>query len=377
MGKFFCTLFFLCMLSKDFTVKADEFEVGWTIRWQGLVCSGNYYGEMKDGKPEGKGSFSGKIYLSDDKLGDEVEYEGMWKQGQLNGQGVLTNLTTGTVYEGKFSGNKLNGKITIYTEDERYMVQYSKDVPYGISYKYDSEGNMHIYDRYVYGQSVNELVEEAECIEYRDLLYYSDEFVNKVIKLKCTVKDATYEYIEKNIYQSVKVEDNIGNNYVLRFSLEYPTKAENYMPRLSKNEKVVVIGFCSGIDAFGEEIIKYPLIEAICTEDYEENKECTYNNFINYPYEFYKTDISLEGIYSGIISISEKWIYFLVESDDYSGMETDKYFCRVRNLEKNYKKLPLPGESISLQGVLVLVGRISIDEEYEFVPIVELTKILQ
>ena len=56
--------------------------------------SGEYHGEWKNGKPDGRGTF-----ISDDK---NYKYTGFWKNGKCFGQGVYLQ-TNGFKYEGNFN----------------------------------------------------------------------------------------------------------------------------------------------------------------------------------------------------------------------------------------------------------------------------------
>ena len=67
-----------------------------TVLLVGCATKGNYVGELKDGKPHGKGTYIWK---------NGTKYEGEWKDGELHGQGTLT-WSSGEKYVGEFKNDK-------------------------------------------------------------------------------------------------------------------------------------------------------------------------------------------------------------------------------------------------------------------------------
>jgi hypothetical protein len=69
----------------------------------------DYSGEWKDGKKNGRGTFTWP---------DGRKYEGEWKDNAMTGRGVLT-LPDGSRYEGQWLNNMRHGKGTFYFPDGR------------------------------------------------------------------------------------------------------------------------------------------------------------------------------------------------------------------------------------------------------------------
>tara|TARA_B100000029_G_C16943828_1_gene729858 strand:- start:37 stop:567 length:531 start_codon:yes stop_codon:yes gene_type:complete len=61
-----------------------------------------YQGQVKDGKPNGQGTFT---------WSDGSKYVGDWKDGEMNGQGTFTN-SWGDKYVGEYKDGKPNGQGT-------------------------------------------------------------------------------------------------------------------------------------------------------------------------------------------------------------------------------------------------------------------------
>ena len=82
-----------------------------TVLLVGCATKGNYVGELKDGKPHGKGIYIWK---------NGTKYEGEWKDGERYGQGRFT-FTDGSKYVGEFKDGKVwNG--TVYKGNLEYKI---------------------------------------------------------------------------------------------------------------------------------------------------------------------------------------------------------------------------------------------------------------
>ncbi len=76
---------------------------------------GKYEGEIKNGEPNGLGTFN--------KL-DGYKYEGEWKDGTPNGQGTMT-YSDGDKHEGEFKDGEANGNGTlIYSSGDKYEGEF-------------------------------------------------------------------------------------------------------------------------------------------------------------------------------------------------------------------------------------------------------------
>ena len=68
---------------------------------------GKYIGEIKNGKPNGQGTYT---------FPDGKKYEGKFKDGKEHGKGTYT-YPDGVKYEGKFKDGKEQGQGTLTTPD--------------------------------------------------------------------------------------------------------------------------------------------------------------------------------------------------------------------------------------------------------------------
>ncbi len=108
---------------------------------------GQYSGVLRDGKPNGRGSFS---FYKDE---DYIEYDGMWMEGRMSGEGELNS----TVYVVHFSDVDRQGIYTGRVKDGLAYGQgsFMATNSAGVSYQYDGEwkdglfngqGNIHYDD---------------------------------------------------------------------------------------------------------------------------------------------------------------------------------------------------------------------------------------
>ncbi|MDE6624933.1 MAG: hypothetical protein K2K56_01040 [Lachnospiraceae bacterium] len=362
------------------TDKVTEME--WFIRWQGIICYGVYSGEVQNGKPEGKGEFSGNIVIDNEDMG-EIVYNGQWKSGEMQGKGKLIDYEAGRIYEGNFLENKLNGVVKEYSTDkfQTYTLKrYKKDVSTGVCWEYNDNDEIISYDYCFYGLSVNRICEEAKEYDYAELVHSAGSKEYKKIKLSCTVKDIDYN--NDSHKNTVKVEDKNGNSYVLNYNLTYKTTAENYMPFLRKGDKITVFGYYSGFATY-KKGIQYPYIDAVIAMKTDakivdaNHLEYSYSDLLDYPYIYYNKDIELEGKSKGIYKVNEKWVFFYFET---SGDSEKKgtYICKVKNKKENIESFSGEEEKIIIQGKSNLVsGGYIKDNRDGFFPVVKVEKIVK
>lgn len=364
------------------TILANDNEMKWTVKWQGFDYSGIYKGETRNNKPNGYGEFEGEAFL-DGKTYNSIIYKGNWKNGSFHGEGRLSDRLDNVSYEGKFQENTLNGSIKIYAdgEDTYVLRKYKKDVPYNVSWECTEDGKYIACDRFFCGISVNLIQKEAKELDYQMMLYHPEQLMYQKMKLDCVVNDYIDSLkIEKQktiLYRNILVSDKNGNTYLLKCNMSYAGTATNYMPVLEAGDRVTVYGYYAGIETFKDGSVKYPCMEAIAADidnNFDpQNMKYQYKDFLNYPYEYKDKEIQLNGTVIGVHKITEEWIYFLVESDSYSA-EKEYYICRTTNTAEEAKKIPSPGNPITLQGILKLNSYYKIDKyHYNFCPRVEWT----
>lgn len=134
--KYFIILLGLSCLLTACDQKVENKEVSIIINSQNIISS--FSGTLKNGKPEGEG------YISVNAERGNWSYNGLFSEGNISGVGVLQdypiNATfSGTDYDGKYTGNALNGVPDgngkfIYKSDDisiSYDGSWKESMPYG------------------------------------------------------------------------------------------------------------------------------------------------------------------------------------------------------------------------------------------------------
>ena len=95
--------------------------------------NGRYFGELKNGKKDGKGVY---YYSNGDR------YEGDWKAGLRDGKGVYY-YSNGERYEGDFKEDKFTGRgVFHYKDGTREMGDYKENVPTGVFARLHPDGKV-------------------------------------------------------------------------------------------------------------------------------------------------------------------------------------------------------------------------------------------
>ena len=110
------------------------------IFFVGCANKNVYIGELKDGKPHGKGVSTWK---------NGVQYVGEWKEGKRHGQGRVT-WKNGVKYLGEWEdGGKNTNDIITYDFEVIWIGEFRNDQPWNVT-SYDKDGN--IVGKYVNGE---------------------------------------------------------------------------------------------------------------------------------------------------------------------------------------------------------------------------------
>jgi len=335
---------------------------------------------MQGGKPSGTGSFEGHV-MRDGEEQDEVSYTGKWKEGKVAGKGIFTNITEGISYKGKFTNNAKNGDFIVKAGDsDTYEeISFRKDIPYGVSFLRSTKDKQIVgYDRYYKGMRVSEIMAAAQAFDYAELIYHMDEYSYEEIYLDCQVmervlqeivisdEDVSEEELETELIAELKVKDAEGNIYIVAYNVEYPNRAENFMPDMAEGDNVRIYGFIKNMvkkEADASLLSQYPLIEAVTAEKNGsridiKNMSNEYQKFLDYPYEYQGNEVELSGTIKQIGVDSEGKLFLIIVSDSYSNDGDVSYVCVYDNKnksEKKHRKMPKVGEKISIHGELDLV----------------------
>lgn len=352
-------------------VSEEESTIHYTFMWEGLICDGVYSGQLTNGSPDGQGNFEGHLIENGEET-DEISYSGSWEAGKLSGKGTLINKTENLEFYGQFQENKKKGsfKVVNVTEDTYQKVSYKADMPYGVIKKYDLSDNCIGYDRYYMGMLVSELTGDAEEISYEELLFHVDSVKYDIVKIKGTVVKKRL----KNNMIMVKLEDDKGNGYILKYGSEYNSVPDSFMPDVEIGDDLLLYGYADGIGKYENEenmIMEYPMIEPItAVKNGAKELDCSdleysYEKFLDYPYEYKDTKVHIEGTVTGIEIEDEKKVFCQVVSSAYTGGEEAYYICQY---DASKQAVPLVGDEIQVDGVLRLARSYLINDDIQVYP---------
>jgi len=235
-------------------------------------CSGTYTGEVKDGLPDGYGTF-----MSADSDGDTWTYEGNWAAGHLSGQGKTT-WDYGYTETGEYQNDCLNGQGQDYWMDVmRYSGSYTNGNQNGTGTLY----NCHSEEIFTGSLNYGFLQETAEQRSARvgafkdqsipatyDELYQA---CSNVLSIRARVKGTVlqvYEYSENNQYYCDFLMYESGIADTGRIVMVYHRLSEGE-PKVTEGQSVTVWGtteYLYNYTSDENEDLSVPLIESWSVE---------------------------------------------------------------------------------------------------------------
>ena len=123
------------------TVSITAEPITWDVETVNFDNGDTYVGEMFDGEPDGKGTYTfanGSKYIGQFAEGEidgqgRMEYsngdvyEGSWWLGATHGKGIK-RMSNGAVYEGEWKGGQMSGKGTLtYASGDQYVGMFLND----------------------------------------------------------------------------------------------------------------------------------------------------------------------------------------------------------------------------------------------------------
>lgn len=226
-----------------------------------------------------------------------------------------------------------------------------------------------------------------------------EEHYYKEIYLECQVEEKIFREVvigeeedseeepETELIVELKVKDAEENLYLVTYNIEYPKRAENYMPDIAEGDKLQLYGFIKGLakkEGDASLMSQYPLIEAVTalkgsdTLDIK-NLVYEYQSFLDHPYEYRGNTLELSGTVKQIGTDSEGQLFLILESDNYSGDEKKSYVCAYNSSDKDdgsYREIPAAGDEVSVSGELDTVYMASGEEGYTLYPKVIISDIV-
>ena len=160
----------------------DINEIGKKVIQKYIFEDGEYYGQIKDGLPHGKGEYkykNGDEYKGFFKKGlydghgvkktrNGESYSGYWKNNKRDGKGKYT-FSNGDYYDGEFKEDMFNGKgILVYINGNKTYGTWKNNKRNGKEYFFNNKGEVffHVYEN-------NTLIQETI---YDDINKFQKDF---------------------------------------------------------------------------------------------------------------------------------------------------------------------------------------------------------
>lgn len=323
---FYILFTFFVFLTSNHTTYAEESslssetiieEFNYEFEINKVLYSGTYTGETANGIPNGIGKFT-----TNELSPEQFTYEGNFKDGTLNGDGLLT-YADGEVLDSRFSNGLATGlgKL-LHTNGSYSTIRHSNGVPYSISLHYSNEGILQGYDFYYDGYLISDLISDTQIINYRSLYENSDKYFGSILSINCTVT-AIYETISSCVFQ---VADENNNLYWGTYkNTGHQKYNQSIMPTLQIGDTLNLYAYFCGITSYTSDNVEIfstlPELTPIIgiTNEVPINREkrpLDYAEILKHPYDYYKVSTTLKGTVVEILYNNDKSSLKLLSSDN-------------------------------------------------------------
>lgn len=325
------------------------------------LYSGIYDGEMKNGLPDGSGSFT---TLEEDENRTSFTYTGLFKEGMFNGKGQI-EYTDGSTLTGKFKANLPTGSCKYTTSySTYYIVDFYKGRPHGLLSKYSAEDELISYDWFYKQELISDLMDMASLPKYAEFYHNTADLTNNVFKVQCTVS----RILQTKTTCLLELVDVNNNIYLSEYKNTITARYDQaIIPSLKKGDTILLYGFFIGLDTLSttdsEEAVtpmsySYPKIEPVYAELADGNKfslkdaTYSYEEIAQNPYMYSWQNTKISGVVQEVLLISDSdtCVLKIRESSQDTVLNNNIYFVGVSLDDES--TLPAPGDQLSVKGTL-------------------------
>lgn len=327
--------------------------------------SGIYSGEVKNGTPEGEGTFQ-----TDERYEDGFLAEGKFKDGKLSGKTKFT-FSDGHVEIGKVKDEQYHGVFQIIETDGSYQkVRYDSGIREGRVVFCDASDTVTHVDWYYDNSLLSDLIDEAK--EYTAKAYYADPYwyVGLPVKVTGTVE----KVVQTEETCIIKLSDQSGALCLVTYpNGQYDRALPTIVPAVKVGEKVSVYGIFQGISeneirkdsdygySFPEVSAFYAETEESTINVFEQPKQpYSYEEICTNPYAYAELELEIEGTVENVAAdYEEMYVACKVVTE-----EKEVYFVRMDIEELDEDDFPVRGETVKVKGTIAgnYGERISEDE---------------
>lgn len=238
-------------------------EVTTSVNLFGMSYQGSYDGELQKGVPNGKG-----IFQTDSEYEKMFSISGKWDQGVLNSKVKIT-YEDGSYISAKYENGLMEGRVREYFEDGSYRIyKCGSGDPYGSIKIYSQDGDLVDFDWFYETEPISKLKEEAEEVNYSDLLYYPEKVYGVPIKVFGTVKEVYATSLDTYFV----LEDEAGHIYIFSYvstaSVRY---GQARTANLVVGDKIIAYGYLNPV--FEISLDSLPQVYLACERNEEEKLE--------------------------------------------------------------------------------------------------------
>lgn len=214
---FYTILFFVFVFFVTSYASEKDSSIPFELNLASVNYIGTYNGELTDGLPNGKGTFTSN---------DGIVFSGQFKEGELHG---------------KIRETAPDGSYSIY--------KCSSGKPYGKRLCYSPEKELISEDWYYEQELVSSMISNSITPDYKELLADPNSYTQQFYKIDGTVEELFSDW--QNIFLLIKDKNDqtfictYKNNEISRYN-------QAWVPNFTKGESVVLYGIFSDSSGFGK-----------------------------------------------------------------------------------------------------------------------------
>lgn len=373
---YFCILsiFFICFISNHISyaeepsslTNATIEEFNYEFEINKILYTGTYTGETVHRIPNGSGKF-----VTNEFSPEQFMYEGDFKDGTFNGDGLLT-YANGEALDSHFSDGLPTGLGKLLHIDGSYStIRHSNGVPYSITLHYSKEKVLQSYDFYYDGYLISDLISDAQIVNYRSLYEDSDKYFGSILSINCTVTDVN----ETASSCTFQVKDENNNIYWGTYkNTGHQQYNQSIMPTLQVDDTLKLYAYFCGITSCtasdGKVSSTMPTLTPIIgiTDDFPINREnLDYTRILKRPYDYYKVSATLKGTVVEIFYNNDKSLLKLLSEDN------NFYYFSFDNSE--IESTPIINDYIKIKGTFKGLYKEVSDNDVSLYPALNLRSI--
>ena len=342
-------------------------------------CSGTYTGELSHILPDGTGR-----YETNEDSYIQFIYDGSWKDGKLDGDGIL--YYDNKQYAVVFENNSLKNPLKLLNSDNTYsVINLKNEMPTGDIITYDQTGTITAYDRYYGHNSIQKLRSASVEHTYSDYIQNADSLASSPARFSGTVT----EIAQSSDRCFLKISNEKKQEYIACY---YNTITKNNLqalvPNVKVGDKLELFGYFVGnmtlsktledeeqlVSTLSDTEFTFPTFELFSGSFADQNAfsktaaSYEYTEMCTYPYDYSGLSVSI----TGTIQLSK--INYQKSTVTFKLVDEDKVYFAAYKF-KNRKNIPVQGDTVTVSGTMKGNYKELTAGKYNIYPYVNTTKV--